>query len=286
MLQSILSGLEAGSWFSLLGLAIVVVMKAADVPNFAMAEIGLFATYIGSTVAIAGVNFWLAVLITLIAGVLAAVLIDIGLMRRLAGFGHFPLLLMTIGLSLSLNALIGRIWGQEARRFDAPWSGSSVTIGSLDISVAQIVTIVLGAVAAIAITVFFRTSMGAQMRAVAEDRATARLVGVRVGRVSAIAWAIGGAVATLAVMLQAQSTLVSTHSASSLIVYGFVAATMGGFVSLIGTFFGGLALGIIQALAGLYISTSVEFAVALLAVVIVLLARPAGFTAGLKLRDV
>lgn len=286
MLQSILSGLEAGSWFSLLGLAIVVVMKAADVPNFAMAEIGLFATYIGSTVAIAGVNFWLAMLITLVAGVLAAVLIDIGLMRRLAGFGHFPLLLMTIGLSLSLNALIGRFWGQEARRFDAPWSGSSITIGSVDVSVAQIVTIVLGAVAAIAITVFFRTSMGAQMRAVAEDRATARLVGVRVGRVSAIAWAIGGAVATLAVMLQAQSTLVSTHSASSLIVYGFVAATMGGFVSLIGTFFGGLALGIIQALAGLYISTSVEFAVALLAVVIVLLARPAGFTAGLKLRDV
>jgi branched-chain amino acid transport system permease protein len=286
MLQSILSGLEAGSWFSLLGLAIVVVMKAADVPNFAMAEIGLFATYIGTTLAAIGVNFWLAVLGTLAAGVVAAVLIDIGLMRRLAGYGHFPLLLMTIGLSLALNALIGRIWGQEARRFEAPWSGSFVSIGGVEISVSQIVTIVLGAVAAIAITAFFRTSTGAQMRAVAEDRATARLVGVRVGRVSAIAWGLGGAIATVAVMLQAQSTLVSTHSAASLIVYGFVAATMGGFVSLIGTFFGGLALGIIQSLAGLYISTSIEFAVALLAVVLVLLARPSGFTAGLRLRDV
>jgi branched-chain amino acid transport system permease protein len=286
MLQSILSGLEAGSWFSLLGLAIVVVMKAADVPNFAMAEIGLFATYIGTTLAAVGTNFWLAVLVTLVAGVLAAVVIDIGLMRRLAGYGHFPLLLMTIGLSLSLNALIGRIWGQEARRFDAPWSGSFVTIGGVDISWAQIVTIILGAVCALAITAFFRTSMGAQMRAVAEDRATARMVGVRVGRVSAIAWGIGGAIATVAVMLQAQSTLVSTHSASSLIVYGFVAATMGGFVSLIGTFFGGLALGVIQSLAGFYFSTSIEFAVALLTMVLVLLARPAGFTAGLRLRDV
>jgi branched-chain amino acid transport system permease protein len=286
MLQSILSGLEAGSWFSLLGLAIVVVMKAADVPNFAMAEIGLFATYIGTTLAVAGANFWLAVVVTLLAGVAAAVLIDIGLMRRLAGHGHFPLLLMTIGLSLALNALIGRIWGQEARRFEAPWTGSFVSIGGAEVSWAQIVTIALGAAAAIAITAFFRTPLGAQMRAVAENRATARLVGVRVGRVSAMAWALGGAIATLAVMLQAQSTLVSTHSASSLIVYGFVAATMGGFVSLIGTFFGGLALGLIQSLAGLYISTSIEFAVALLAVVLVLLARPSGFTAGLRLRDV
>ncbi|MFW3169312.1 branched-chain amino acid ABC transporter permease [Geodermatophilus sp. CPCC 206100] len=286
MLQSILSGLEAGSWFSLLGLAIVVVMKAADVPNFAMAEIGLVATYIGTSLAAAGVDFWVAVVVTLLAGVVVAVLIDVGLMRRLAGHGHFPLLLMTIGLSLALNALIGRIWGQEARRFDAPWSGSFVSIGGVDVSVAQIVTIVLGAGGAIAITAFFRTSLGAQMRAVAENRATARLVGVRVGRVSAMAWALGGAIATLAVMLQAQSTLVSTHSAASLIVYGFVAATMGGFVSLIGTFFGGLALGLIQSLAGLYISTSIEFAVALLAVVLVLLARPSGFTAGLRLRDV
>lgn len=286
MLQSLLSGLEAGSWYSLLGLAIVVVMKAADVPNFAMAEIGLLATYVGATLASAGVPFWVAVLATVLSGVVAAVVIDVLVMRRLAGRGHFPLLLMTIGLSLALNAVIGRIWGQQARRFDAPWSGSFLGIGGVDVSWSQIVTIVLGAVAAIAITAFFRSSLGAQMRAVAEDRATARLVGVNVRRVSAFAWGMGGAIAAVAVMLQAQSTLVSTHSASSLIVYGFVAATMGGFVSLIGTFVGGLALGVIQAMAGLYISTSVEFAVALLAVVLVLLARPAGFTAGLKLRDV
>lgn len=286
MLQSLLSGLEAGSWYSLLGLAIVVVMKAADVPNFAMAEIGLLATYVGATLASAGVPFWVAVLATVLSGVVAAVVIDVLVMRRLAGRGHFPLLLMTIGLSLALNAVIGRIWGQQARRFDAPWSGSFLGIGGVDVSWSQIVTIVLGAVAAIAITAFFRSSLGAQMRAVAEDRATARLVGVNVLRVSAFAWGLGGAIAAVAVMLQAQSTLVSTHSASSLIVYGFVAATMGGFVSLIGTFVGGLALGVIQAMAGLYISTSVEFAVALLAVVLVLLARPAGFTAGLKLRDV
>jgi branched-chain amino acid transport system permease protein len=129
VLQTIVSGLESGSWFALLGLAIVVVMKAADVPNFAMAEMGLVATYVGISVAGAGAPFWLAVLATLLFGIVLGVLIDVALMRRLSRFGHFPLLLMTIGLSLALNALIGLIWGHDPRSFPAPWSGASVGVG-------------------------------------------------------------------------------------------------------------------------------------------------------------
>lgn len=286
MVQTALSGLEAGSWFALLGLAIVVVMKAADVPNFAMAEIGLVATYVGTVVNAGAANFWVAVVVTLLGGAVLAVAIDLLLMRRLAKHGHFPLLLMTIGLSLALNALIGLIWGHDPRSFTAPWSGSYLTVAGFEISWAQVVTIAVGAAGAIAITWFFRTSTGAQMRAVAENRATARLVGVNAGRLSAIAWGVGGLIAAMAVMLQAQSTLVSTHSAASLIIYGFVAATMGGFVSLIGTFAGGLALGVIQQTVGAYVSGTAQFAVALLAVVIVLLVRPDGFTKGVRLRDV
>lgn len=286
MLQTALSGLEAGSWFALLGLAIVVVMKAADVPNFAMAEIGLVATYVGTVVNAGAANFWVAVVVTLLGGAVLAVAIDLLLMRRLAKYGHFPLLLMTIGLSLALNALIGLIWGHDPRSFTAPWSGSYFTLAGFEISWAQVVTIAVGAVGAIGITWFFRTSTGAQMRAVAENRATARLVGVNAGRLSAIAWGVGGLIAAMAVMLQAQSTLVSTHSAASLIIYGFVAATMGGFVSLLGTFAGGLALGVIQQTVGAYVSGTAQFAVALLAVVVVLLVRPDGFTRAVRLRDV
>lgn len=286
MLQTALSGLEAGSWFALLGLAIVVVMKAADVPNFAMAEIGLVATYVGTVVNAGAANFWVAVVVTLLGGAVLAVAIDLLLMRRLAKYGHFPLLLMTIGLSLALNALIGLIWGHDPRSFTAPWSGSYFTLAGFEISWAQVVTIAVGAVGAIGITWFFRTSTGAQMRAVAENRATARLVGVNAGRLSAIAWGVGGLIAAMAVMLQAQSTLVSTHSAASLIIYGFVAATMGGFVSLLGTFAGGLALGVIQQTVGAYVSGTAQFAVALLAVVVVLLVRPDGFTRAVRLRNV
>ena len=287
MLQTIVSGLESGSWFALLGLAIVVVMKAADVPNFAMAEMGLVATYVGISVAAAGAPFWLAVLATLLFGIVLGVLIDVALMRRLSRFGHFPLLLMTIGLSLALNALIGLIWGHDPRSFPAPWSGASVGVGGgVEIGVSQIVSIVVGLLGALAISAFFRSPTGAQMRAVAENRATARLVGVNAGRLSAIAWGVGGLIAAVTVMLQAQSALVSTLSPTSLIIYGFVAATMGGFTSLIGTFVGGLVLGVIQQFVGTYFSTAAQFSVALLVVFLVLVLRPDGFTRGVRLRDV
>ena len=287
MLQTIVSGLESGSWFALLGLAIVVVMKAADVPNFAMAEMGLVATYVGISVAAVGAPFWLAVLATLLFGIVLGVLIDVALMRRLSRFGHFPLLLMTIGLSLALNALIGLIWGHDPRSFPAPWSGASVGVGGgVEIGVSQIVSIVVGLLGALAISAFFRSSTGAQMRAVAENRATARLVGVNAGRLSAIAWGVGGLIAAVTVMLQAQSALVSTLSPTSLIIYGFVAATMGGFTSLIGTFVGGLVLGVIQQFVGTYFSTAAQFSVALLVVFLVLVLRPDGFTRGVRLRDV
>jgi len=287
VLQTIVSGLESGSWFALLGLAIVVVMKAADVPNFAMAEMGLVATYVGISVAAAGAPFWLAVSATLLFGIVLGVLIDVALMRRLSRFGHFPLLLMTIGLSLALNALIGLIWGHDPRSFPAPWSGASVGIGGgVEIGVSQIVSIVVGLLGALAISAFFRSSTGAQMRAVAENRATARLVGVSAGRLSAIAWGVGGLIAAVTVMLQAQSALVSTLSPTSLIIYGFVAATMGGFTSLIGTFVGGLVLGVIQQFVGTYFSTAAQFSVALLVVFLVLVLRPDGFTRGVRLRDV
>lgn len=287
MLQTLVSGLESGSWFALLGLAIVVVMKAADVPNFAMADIGLVATYVGISLAAAGVPFWVAVVTTLVAGILLGVVIDVALMRRLAKYGHFPLLLMTIGLSLALTALAGLVWGHDPRSFRAPWTGAAIEIGGgVAIGVSQIVSIVVGLLGAVAISAFFTTPVGAQMRAVAENRAIARLVGVNAGRLSAIAWGVGGLIAAVTVMLQAQSALVSTLTPASLIIYGFVAATMGGFTSLLGTFAGGLVLGIIQQLVGTYISTAAQFSVALLVVFLVLVLRPDGFTKGMRLRDV
>ncbi|MEQ8716896.1 MAG: branched-chain amino acid ABC transporter permease [Acidimicrobiales bacterium] len=362
MFQEIVAGLEAGSGYSLLGLAIVVIMKSTDVPNFAMGEMGLVAAYLTwylweePSKGGEGWPFGWAVLVGIIFGALFGALIQYLLIRPLTGlsnvplaiagaafmlwqsitfveneglpsffdwfpvadegfhiaiailFGlittvgvffalrkwvkplarvdHFPLLLLTIGLNFVLQAAIELIWGATPRGFRAPWSGDNVLIGDTRVGWDQIITIAAGLVIAFGVGGFFRTKWGTRMRAIAEDGTTARMLGINAGWVSVSAWALGGLIAGIAMTLHTSSTILQLGSAEGLILKGFIAAVLGGFVSLPGTFIGGLVIGVGEAVAGAQIDTSVQPTVALLAVVLVLLIKPGGFTTQAKLREV
>ena len=220
LLQQIVVGLEAGSSYGLIGLSIVVIMKSTDVPNFASAEMGLVAAYMGWFLSTApekggvGWPFWLAIVLALaFAAVFGAVtqfllvrpltglsnqplavcaslglgyasvrflnkeglptffdwfpvtdegfplpvaailaIITVGLtyvmlrawVQPLAKVDHFPLLLLTIGLTFMLGSLIENIWGSTPQRFDAPWSGETFDLGSTRIGWDQVITILMG----------------------------------------------------------------------------------------------------------------------------------------------
>lgn len=362
LLQEIVAGLEAGSQYSLLGLAIVVIMKATDVPNFAMGQMGLVAAYLawylweepsaggegwpwGWAVAVAvvfsivlgavtqillirpltglsnmplavigsglmlwqsirflddeglpsfldwfpvtdeGFPFALAVVLGLITGVLTFLALR-HWVKPLARVDHFPLLLVTIGLTFGLGAVIELVWGAAPHGFRAPWSQSTLEIGDTLIGWDQIVTIIVGFGLAIGLAAFFRTSWGTRMRAIAEDGVTARLLGVSAGKISLLAWAMGGLIAGVAMILSTSSTILSLGSADGIILKAFIAAVLGGFTSLPGTFFGGLFIGVAETLAGARIDTSVQPTVALLAVVLVLMIVPGGFTRQATAREV
>jgi branched-chain amino acid transport system permease protein len=360
LLQQVVAGLESGSSYGLIGLAIVVIMKATDVPNFAMAEMGLvvayFAWWLSSADEGLGWNFWLSILIAVVfaaafgaatqfflirpltglssqplafmvafgfTAVLAgqfhqrglpsfldwlpglgggypwAVAVLLGLLtapvwylairrwvKPLAKVDHFPLLLLTIGLTFALGSLIENLWGATPQRFDAPWSGKTFDIGDTRVGWDQVVSIVVGLGIALGLAAFFRSRWGVRMRAIAEDGPTARMLGINAGAVSLIAWAIGTAIAGAAMILTTSSTVLQLGSAEGLILKGFIAAVLGGFVSLPGTFLGGLIVGVGEALAGGQIDTSLQPIVALLVVVVVLLIRPGGLTRQAKLREV
>lgn len=362
LLQQIVVGLEAGSSYGLIGLAIVVIMKSTDVPNFATAEMGLVAAYMGWFLSTdpekggVGWPFWLAIVIALaFAGVFGAIT-QFFLVRPLTGLStqplaafsalglgyisidflnneglptfldwfpvtnegfplavavilaiitavltylmmrywvkplskvdHFPLLLLTIGLTFALGSLIENLWGATPQRFDAPWSGETFDIGSTRIGWDQVVTIVVGLAIVVGLGLFFRSKWGVRMRAIAEDGPTARMLGINAGSVSLIAWAIGIFVAGAAMILNTSSTVLELGSAEGLILKGFIAAVLGGFVSMGGTFAGGLLVGLGEALAGGQISTSLQPTIALLVVVVVLLVAPGGFSRTARTREV
>jgi branched-chain amino acid transport system permease protein len=286
MLQQLISGLETGSWYSLVALAIVLIMKSTDVPNFAMAEMGLTSAFVAWRIGDAGAPFAVAVLGGLVFAAILGVVLEFLFLRPLSGASHFPTLLMTIGITFGLNAATALYFGTAPKNFSAPWAGTRFTVAGTVVSASQLVTISVGIVVAILLTSFFRTSWGAQMRAIAENRSVARLLGISAGRVSALAWAMGSVMAGIAVILATSSTVLSPSLGTGLVLKGFVAAVLGGFTSMTGAFLGGLLIGVLENMAGYYISTSSKSAIALIVVFAVLMARPSGLFAQAKAREV
>ncbi len=286
MAQVVISGLQVGSTYALMALALVLVLKATDVPNFATAEMGLLPAFVvWILIADVHVNYFLAVLAGVVSGVLLSVIIERLFIRPVIRHSHFSVVFMTIGLFFVLNAFIALEWGSTPRSIDSPFSGT-FSVGSTIVSWQPVVAIIVGFAIMLGLQVFFRSRTGVQMRAIAEDRVTPRLLGVRLPRVFRIAWGLAGAIAAIAVLLAAQGNVLNDQTGQTLILTGFVAATLGGFSSVIGAFVGGLALGVVENLAGTYVSTSSASAVSLLVVVVVLMLRPEGLFGQTGVREV
>ena len=280
--QFLISGLATGSSYALVAVALVLVWKATGVLNFAQAEIGLFGAFVAwFAIESTGANYYVAVVGGMIAAAVLAMVLERTVVRPIMGESHFAMLIMTIGLYVTVNSLTTLIWGSAGQTIPSPLHGTVHLGPTLVADVNQIAAIVVGAALTLGLTAFFRSRWGVQMRAIAEDRVTPRLLGVSMGRVVAASWALGALLATVALLFQTQATLLNNTAATDLIVKATVAATIGGFASVSGAYFGGLALGVVETLAGGYISSGDQSAVALVLVVLILLVRPEGiFTRG------
>lgn len=286
MTQQIISGLAAGSSYALLALGLVMTLKTTNVPNFAMGAMGLLPVYLVYTLwSWLHVPYALAVLAGIAAAFAFGWAVERLTIRKLAGLSHFTTVLMTIGVWFALNSVVGLVWGFEPRSLATPFKGS-FSIGSVLVTYQQLVTLAIGLGIAGILIRFFRTPWGVRMKAVAEDPVVPRLLGVRAGTVSGLSWAIASAIATVAVLLSAQASVLNPQSGDDLIINGFVAATAGGFSSVGGAVVGGLALGVIENLAGGYISTAAASTIALVAIMVILLVRPTGLLGAATGREV
>jgi branched-chain amino acid transport system permease protein len=286
LIQQILSGLETGSWYGLLAMALVVIMKSTGVANFAIGDIGLLAAFLGVTLVEHEVPFALTLILAIAFAMAAGAFLEFFVMRRVPSRAHFSLLLMTIGLALTIDAAIELIWGTNPLVFPAPWTNGNLTIAGQIVAWSQCITIGIGFGAAFGLTWFFRTPTGVRMRAVAENPVVAQVLGISLNRVALWAWVIGAGLSGIVMVLLTQASLVTSTSAQSVIVQAFVAAILGGFSSLTGAFIAGLGLGVLENLAGGLISTGSQEAVALVLVLIVLLLKPRGFAGAVGTREV
>lgn len=284
-INTILIGISIGSIYSLMALALVLVWRSTRVVNFGQAGQAIVSTYVAWEVVNRSGSFFLAFILAVAIGGVLGGLIESGLMRTL--FKHAsegPIaavapVIVTLGLLGVIRAVVGLIWSNEGKRFDSPVDASGFVIGdtTLPFSRLNLLIVVTAAVVMIVFSIIFqKTNLGLALRAAAYNPEIARLSGVRVSQTRTIGWVFAGAAGAVAGILVTPNDSLTPNSLDTLLVFGFVAAVIGGLESLVGAVVGGLVLGIGLSFVLIYLGTSLVFPTAFVVLVLVLLIKPSG----------
>lgn len=277
--QLIVNGLGKGAVYALLALGFVVIFKATSVVNFAHGSLALVGGYLVA-ITVDTLGFVAAVLIGIAGAGLAAVLIERLLVSRSRHADAYSLALLTIGVDVVVSEDIFRRLGTTAPYLGAPWDASPIQLGPVTLFSTQLVALVVGVALISAFFVAFRYSnWGIAMRAQAENREAAALMGIRSARVTATAWLVAGALAGVAVLFIVTQDFSGTGLSRTTHTIAFAAvpaAIIGGLDSTAGAVVGGLLVGLVDALTAQYISFDFAKIAVYLAMLVVLVVRPSG----------
>jgi branched-chain amino acid transport system permease protein len=210
----------------------------------------------------------------------AGVVVERVLIRPVEGGNPLNLVIVTLGLFILVNALAGWIFGFDLRDFPRLFPGGVARIGGISLSIESLgIIAVLLVVVGLLWLLFTHTPVGLTMRAAAQDPASARLVGVPVGRMLMLGWGLASLLGALAGVLVAHRLFLDTNLMAGVLVYSFAGAALGGFDSPIGAVVGSWIIGVTEALAGTYvdaIGSDLKVLVPLSVIFVVLLVRPSG----------
>ncbi|MFP5072860.1 branched-chain amino acid ABC transporter permease [Pseudonocardia nantongensis] len=284
-----LTGLSQGAIYAAFALALVLIWRSTRIVNFAQGSMGMFTTYLALIVIERTGSYWLGLVVALVAGLLLGAGIERLIIRRVEGGPELSAIIVTLGLFVAIQALASILFGATFRSFPAPFDLRGIVVGGVNIAFTPFSMFVIGSVVVVmaALVALFRfTDIGLQMRAAAFDQEVARLLGVRVGRLLTLGWALAAVVGALAGLLIAGGSLVYPAYMDPIIVYGFVAAVLGGLDSPGGAVVGGLTIGLALSYVSGYLGSELVALTALAILVAVLLARPQGLFARTAARRV
>jgi len=274
-----LGGLVQGFIYAAFALALVLIWRSTRIVNFAQGSMAAATAFIALALIHGGQSYWLALVVALVAGFVLGGLIERVIVRPVERGPELNPVIVTLGLFISIEALIAMIAGSSFQSFPAPFSLQGLKVGANRIALTpnDLFTIAAVLVVMVLLIGLFRfTRVGLAMRASAFGQEVARLLGVRVGRMLTLGWALAAVVGSLSGLLIASGGLVSPYYMESVIVFGFVAAVLGGLDSPVGAVVGGLLLGLLLSYVSGYLSSSLVSLAALVILMIVLLVRPSG----------
>jgi len=276
--QFVFSGLTSGAIYSLIALGFGVVHNTMGIVNFTQVDfVSLGGMILFSALFGAGLSMPLALALAVVGVTLVALLVEFLGLRPSRSQSHLVLIFLTIGLSIMMRGGMKLIWGKN-RMAVPPLSGENpIRVIGATILPQTLWILILTALAIVGLVLFFRrTSMGLAMRGVASNPTAAAVVGLRIGRVKAMSFALAGALGGLAGVLITPITTLSYDVGVLLGLKGFAAAILGGFGSFPGAILGGLTLGLLESLGAGYVSSAYKDVIAFVVLLLVLFLRPTG----------
>jgi len=276
-LHQLSSGLALGGVYAITALALVMIFQATQLVNFAQGEMAMFSTYVAWQLLQNGWSYWAAFAVTVVASFLGGVVIERVIVRPFANAPVLASVIVFIGLGFIFNALAGFLFGFSVQSFDTPFDGRP-WFGNKFMSAHESGSVLVSLIVLALVFAFFRfTPLGLAMRAAAQNPASARLVGVRVGWMLALGWGLAAAIGAVAGMMAAPIVYLDPNMMSGLLLYAFAGAVLGGIDNPWGAVMGGYTVGIVENLLGAYVvGQEVKLSVALVIIVGVLVVRPQG----------
>jgi branched-chain amino acid transport system permease protein len=278
LLDLLIAGLATGAIYAIVAVGFTLLWQTSQTINFAQGEFVMLPAFLMLAAMHAGVPFWLAIIIGMLASML---LLGLGfkllLVDPMLRHGVLPLAIATMALAIGIKEAVKQFFSAEASPFPSIVPAGDIAILGRQVSVQSLGVLALAIAAVIGLTALLnRTSIGHQMQATAQNPTVARIIGIPVERMILLTFLINAFLVALASLLITPIYLAKFSSGEVLGQAAFIAAIVGGFNQVRGAIAGGLLIGVVDNLAAAYVSTQYRAAVPMMLLIAIILLRPQG----------
>lgn len=264
----------------MIALGYSLIYASAGVLNWAQGDMAMLGAYLAYTLnRIVGLGFLPSMLAAMACAALVGALVERGVLRplRRRASPSINLIIATLGVAIIARNLALIVWGPDPQLFPSPVGSRIVSVGSLNLLPQDLLIVGVAIFLMLLLQYFLRfTREGKALRAVAQDRMAASLMGIVVERSDSVAFATSAALGAAAGILIAPLFFVTFNMGAVIGIKGFVAAVVGGLGNIPGAIAGGFVLGLTEAVAGGKISSGYRDAISFGVLILVLWLRPSG----------
>ena len=282
-LQRVFDAITNGSTYALIAVAMVLIFKATTLIHFAQGEQAILGAFAVLQLWYWGIPMWGAVIIGMLFSAVLAAGLERVFIRKFDPADHLPLVIITLGLFLVINAIAAIVWRFDPQSFPQLFpSGNAFTYNNVRLTWYSIFA--FGSCVLVLVvfqTLLTKTKIGLAFRAVSSNLESSRLSGIKIGPTLQFGWALAAAAGTLGASIYAANPVLQIEPSMMLraLIFSVSAAALGGLDSLWGALIGGLTIGFVQSVVVQYIPfipNEMSLSAAVVVLLIVLTLRPSG----------